>query len=83
MASMMSWFQIIKLLFFPCTGIGIDDMFVIMQCWNNLPQHEKTGHSLQEKMAMTMQHAGVAISVTSLTDVFAFGVGAVTVRNNE
>ena len=26
-----------------------------------------------------MKHAGVAITVTSITDVFAFGIGAVTV----
>ncbi len=64
---------------FLCLGIGIDDMFVILQCWNNLPDHEKAGRSLPEKMAMTMQHAGVAITVTSVTDVFAFGVGSVTV----
>ena len=61
------------------TGIGIDDMFVIIQCWNNLPDHEKNGRTLPEKIALTMQHAGVAITVTSVTDVFAFGVGSVTV----
>ena len=60
-------------------GIGIDDMFVIIQCWNNLPDHEKHGRTLQEKIALTMQHAGVAITVTSVTDVLAFGVGAITV----
>ena len=27
---------------------------------------------------MMLQHAGVSITVTSLTDIFAFGVGAVT-----
>ena len=26
-----------------------------------------------------MKHAGVAITVTSITDVFAFGIGAVTI----
>ena len=54
-------------------------MFVIIQCWNNLPAHEKNGRTLPEKIALTMQHAGVAITVTSVTDVFAFGVGSVTV----
>ena len=28
-----------------------------------------------------MQHAGVAITVTSVTDVLAFGVGAITVSD--
>ena len=31
----------------------------------------------------TMKHAGVAITVTSITDVFAFGIGAVTVSKYE
>ena len=56
-------------------------MFVIIQCWNNLPDHEKNGRTLPEKIALTMQHAGVAITVTSVTDVFAFGVGSVTVSS--
>ena len=61
-------------------GIGIDDMFVIVQCWYNLNEDEVLGRPLHEKIGLTLQHAGVAITVTSLTDVFAFGVGAVTVR---
>ena len=58
-------------------GIGIDDMFVIVQCWYNLSEEEKVGKSLHEQIGETMKHAGVAITVTSITDVFAFGVGAV------
>ena len=61
-------------------GIGIDDMFVIVQCWDNLKKDpDLTGMSLPDKIGMAMKHAGVSITVTSLTDVFAFGVGAVTV----
>ena len=55
-------------------------MFVIVQCWYNLQEDEVLGRPLHEKIGLTLQHAGVAITVTSLTDVFAFGVGAVTVR---
>ncbi len=55
-------------------------MFVIMQCWHNLKEEEVLGKELHEKVGMTMRHAGVAITVTSLTDVFAFGIGAVTVN---
>ncbi len=65
------------------SGIGIDDMFVILQCWNNLnrdlPQDENGRLEVAERIGLTMKHAGIAITVTSLTDAFAFGVGAVTV----
>ena len=61
---------------FLCLGIGIDDMFVIVQCWTNLRLDPST--SITEKMGLALQHAGVSITVTSLTDIFAFGVGAIT-----
>jgi len=60
---------------FLCLGIGIDDMFVIVQCWSNL----RVDASIQEKMGLALQHAGVSITVTSLTDIFAFGVGAISI----
>ena len=62
------------------SGIGIDDMFVIVQCLTNLksePDHDKM--SLEQKLGHALRHAGVSITVTSATDVVAFGVGAVTV----
>ena len=37
------------------------------------------GLSIPDKMGIALKHAGVSVTVTSLTDVFAFGVGAVTV----
>jgi predicted RND superfamily exporter protein len=59
-------------------GIGVDDMFVILACWENLnPRNSK--ESLPEKMGRTMQHAGVSITVTTLTDIAAFLVGSLTV----
>lgn len=66
---------------FLALGIGIDDMFVILQCMNNLPK-SAANRPTEDRIALTMKHAGVAITVTSLTDVLAFGVGAVTVRDN-
>lgn len=60
------------------TGLGVDDAFVIVQAWNRLtpaertlPLHEQAGHALK--------HAGVSITVTSVTDIVAFGIGATTV----
>ena len=54
-------------------------MFVIMQCLSNLSDQQKSTLPLPEQIGQAMRHAGVAISITTLTDVCAFGVGAVTV----
>ena len=64
------------------SGIGIDDMFVIMQCWDNLfSSGDKATKEipLAKRIGKTMKHAGVAITVTSATDMVAFAVGSVTV----
>ena len=63
---------------FIAIGIGIDDMFVIMECWYNLLEENK-GLPLPERIGRTMQHAGISITVTSITDVMAFGLGAFTI----
>ena len=59
-------------------GIGIDDMFVIVQCWETLATEHRQ-ESLVHRFGLTMRHAGTAITVTSLTDVIAFGVGGFTI----
>lgn len=59
-------------------GLGIDDMFVIMQAWNNLTPREKT-LPVTERIGCALKHAGVSITVTSLTDFAAFAIGSSTV----
>ena len=59
-------------------GIGIDDMFVTMQCFNNLSPADSQ-RSLKERFGLTMSRAGCAITVTSLTDFLAFAIGGTTV----
>ena len=63
-----------------CLGIGIDDMFVIMQSVSNIKKDPTLCHlSTEEKIALALKHAGVSVTVTSVTDVFAFAAGSVTV----
>jgi len=59
-------------------GIGIDDMFVIVQCYSNLSK-EDLKRPLPIQMGITMKHAGVSITITSVTDFLAFVVGSSTV----
>ena len=44
-------------------------MFVIMQCFSNLSDQQKSTLPLPEQIGQAMRHAGVAISITSLTDI--------------
>ena len=56
-------------------------MFVIAQCWTNMRNDPLNADlSLQEKMGVTLKHAGVSITITTITDVLAFGIGATSVR---
>ena len=66
-----------RLLFF----LGIDDMFVILQSLQNLESPNSS--DITKVISKTLGKSGVAITVTSLTDVLAFGVGASTVSKVE
>ncbi|XP_070562444.1 patched domain-containing protein 3-like isoform X2 [Ptychodera flava] len=59
-------------------GIGVDDMFVIVQAWSNLPEDAKK-NPIHERVGQALRHAGVSITVTSITDFVAFGIGASTI----
>ena len=62
-------------------GIGVDDMFVIVQCYDQLrPSELKL--PMSERIGLTMQHAGMSILVTSITDICAFAVGSTTVSDS-
>ncbi|XP_011500202.1 PREDICTED: patched domain-containing protein 3-like [Ceratosolen solmsi marchali] len=61
-------------------GLGVDDTFVMMAAWEEVAFHEKNHNKpLPERVALALSHAGAAISVTSLTDVVAFVIGASTI----
>ena len=53
-------------------------MFVIIETWKNM-NIEEDNLDVPKKMAMTLSRAGVSITVTSITDTVAFGIGATTV----
>lgn len=58
-------------------GLGVDDIFVMMACWRKV---QKTNHgTIPEQMGFMLKHAGVSITVTSVTDIVAFAVGSSTV----
>lgn len=53
-------------------------MFVIIGSWENIKEKDKQ-RPVYEKIGLTLKDAGVSITVTSLTDIMAFGIGATTV----
>lgn len=55
-------------------------MFVIIEAWNNLTIFERK-KDLRVQVAIALQHAGVSITVTSITDFVAFSIGATTVSD--
>ena len=67
-------------------GIGIDDMFVIIQSWDiaeekrkSTPINPKDLPPLPERVGEAMSQAGAAITITSVTDIIAFGIGGSTI----
>lgn len=59
-------------------GLGVDDMFVIIACWEKLSPARKR-LPLPERIGYMLKHGGVSITVTTLTDVMAFVIGATTI----
>ena len=60
-------------------GIGVDDMFVIVQAVENLSASERK-LPIDQRVGKAMRHAGVSITVTSVTDMAAFLIGSTSVR---
>jgi Niemann-Pick C1 protein len=62
-------------------GLGVDDMFVIVQAWDRLSLKKLllNKDQIEGQLGLTLKNSGVAITVTSLTDFLAFAVGGTTV----
>ena len=55
-------------------GLGVDDMFVIVNSIDQAPSHL----SANERFRIGMMHAGPSITITSVTDGLAFFIGAIS-----
>ncbi|XP_070553523.1 patched domain-containing protein 3-like [Ptychodera flava] len=52
-------------------GIGVDDMFIMIAGW----RRTSPSLSVEERMGHAYSEAAMSITITSLTDVIAFGIG--------
>ncbi|KAM3929603.1 patched domain-containing protein 3-like [Leptodactylus fuscus] len=55
-------------------GVGVDDMFIMISCW----QQTRVKDKVEDRMAATYAEAAVSITITTLTDVLAFYIGILT-----
>ena len=57
-------------------------MFVIAQSFNNIEKDSELSKlSIEDKIGLTLKHAGVAITITSVTDIVCFSIGASSVKS--
>lgn len=55
-------------------GIGIDDMFILLSGMADAPPIYSS--TIEERMAFMLKKSGIAITITSLTDMLAFIINA-------
>ncbi|XP_051577501.1 patched domain-containing protein 3-like [Myxocyprinus asiaticus] len=55
-------------------GIGVDDMFIMISCWQKTKVHDE----VEDRLAETYKEAAVSITITTLTDVLSFYIGLLT-----
>ena len=55
-------------------AIGIDDMFIMNASWDQTDR----SLSIEARMQEMMSDAGVAVSITNITDILSFAIGCIT-----
>ncbi|XP_063619440.1 protein patched homolog 1-like [Cydia splendana] len=84
--SAVGWCSVIGISFGPVhsslpfllMGLGVDDMFVMQACWENLSEADSRKTN-PYKVGLMLKHAGVSIVITSFTDIVALLIGAITI----
>ncbi|KAL5012271.1 hypothetical protein ScPMuIL_010822 [Solemya velum] len=56
-------------------GVGLDDMFILLSGLSDTYGHIRT---VEDRIGETMRTSGMAITITSLTDLLAFSAGALS-----
>ncbi|XP_056013209.1 patched domain-containing protein 3-like [Ostrea edulis] len=69
--------SIVGVMPFLVVGIGIDDMFILMSGMADAPSLSTA--SIKDRMKYMLKKSGVAITITSITDLLAFTIGATSV----
>ncbi|XP_071145465.1 patched domain-containing protein 3-like [Mytilus edulis] len=67
----ITYVNMVGIMPFLILGIGVDDMFILLSGLTDAPLRG----TVEERISFTMRTTGVAITITSLTDLIAFMVG--------
>ncbi|XP_061184546.1 patched domain-containing protein 3-like [Saccostrea echinata] len=69
--------SIVGVMPFLIVGIGIDDMFILMSGMADAPPLKTA--SVEKRMEYMLKKSGITITITSITDLLAFLIGATSV----
>ncbi|XP_022089525.1 patched domain-containing protein 3-like isoform X2 [Acanthaster planci] len=64
--------EVVSLMPFLILGVGVDNMFIMIAAWRQLSLYL----SVEERMGRTFSEAGVSVTITNLTTILAFIIGA-------